>query len=118
MKLRDANLQVNEKNSFTNRPSCILPSFSKNASRLLLPKRLLKLCEQKFFRKNEQRVLLVTYLMNYDSSKSTSFMLNLALGFVLSTVSLSSKLGFIAIHYKDYKNVLLSSACVLMCSIF
>ena len=51
MKLRDANLQVNEKNSFTNRPSCILPSFSKNASRLLLPKRLLKVREKKFFQK-------------------------------------------------------------------
>ena len=60
MKLRDANLQVKGKNSFTNRPSCILPSFSKNASRLLLPKRL------------------------------TSFMLNMAFGFVLSTVFLSS----------------------------
>ena len=41
----------------------------------------------KFFsEKNEQRVLLVTYLLNYDSSKSTSFMLNMAFGFVLSTV--------------------------------
>ena len=79
MKLRDANLQVNEKNSFTSPPS-------KNASRLLLPKRLLKVCEQIFFRINEQRVLLVTYLLNYDSSKSTSFMLNMAFGFVLSTV--------------------------------
>ena len=68
MKLQDANLQVNEENSFTNPPSCILPSFSKNASRLLLPKRLLKVCEQIFFRKNEQRVvLLVIYLLNYNS---------------------------------------------------
>ena len=39
-------VQVNEKNSFTHTPSCILPSFSKNTSfsqntsRLLLPKRL------------------------------------------------------------------------------
>ena len=85
MKLRDANLQVNEKNSFTNPPSCILLSFSKNAPRLLLPERFLKVCEQIFFQKNEQRVvLLVTYLLNYDSSKSTSFMLNMAFGFVLS----------------------------------
>ena len=30
------------KNSFTHRPSCILPSFSQNASRLLLSKRLWK----------------------------------------------------------------------------
>ena len=33
-------LQVNEKNSFTHTTSCILPSFSQNTSRLLLPKRL------------------------------------------------------------------------------
>ena len=52
MKLRDANLQVNKKNSFTNPPSGIWPSFSKNASRLILPKRLSKVCEQNFFQKN------------------------------------------------------------------
>ena len=74
MKLRDANLQVNEKNSFTNPPSCILPSFSKNASRLLLPKRLLKCASKIFFSKYERKVvLLVIYLLNYDSSKSTFF---------------------------------------------
>ena len=55
MKLRDANLQVNEKNSFTNRPSCILPSFSQNASRLLLPKRLLKVCKQNLFQKKRAK---------------------------------------------------------------
>ena len=32
MKLRDTNLQVNEKNSYTYPPSCILPSFSQNTS--------------------------------------------------------------------------------------
>ena len=30
MKLRDANLQVNEKNSFSHLPSCIWPSLSQN----------------------------------------------------------------------------------------
>ena len=30
MKLRDGNLQVNEKNSFSHLHSCILPSFSQN----------------------------------------------------------------------------------------
>ena len=55
MKLRYANLQVSEKNSFTNRPSCILPSFSKNAIRLLLPKRLLKVYEQIFFQKKRAK---------------------------------------------------------------
>ena len=57
MKLRDANLQVYEKNSFTYPPSCILPSFSKNASRLLLPKRLLKCANKISFRKYEQKVV-------------------------------------------------------------
>ena len=87
MKLRDANLQVYEKNSFTYPPSCILPLFSKNASRLLLPKRLLKCASKISFWKYKQKVvLLVIYLFNYDSSKSTSFMLNVAFDFVLSTV--------------------------------
>ena len=76
----------NEENSFTNPPSCILPSFSKNASRLLLPKRLLKVCKQIFFQKKRAKSVNSTYLLNYDSSKSTSFMLNMAFGFVLSTV--------------------------------
>ena len=35
MKLRDANLQVNEKNSFTHPPPCVLPSFSYTSARLL-----------------------------------------------------------------------------------
>ena len=40
-----------------------------------------------FFRKYEQKlVLLVIYLFNCDWSKSTFFMLNMAFGFVLSTV--------------------------------
>ena len=40
-----------------------------------------------FRRKYKQKVvLLVIYLFNYDSSKSTSFMLNVAFDFVLSTV--------------------------------
>ena len=49
MKLRDAKLRklkVNEKNSFTHTPSCILPSFSQNTSRL----DALKVCEHNFFR--------------------------------------------------------------------
>ena len=37
-----ANLQVNEKNSFTHPSSRILPSFSQNKSELLLPKKLSK----------------------------------------------------------------------------
>ena len=87
MKLGDANLQVYEENSFTYPPSCISPSFSKNASRLLLPQRLLKCANKISFRRYKQKVgLLVIYMFNYDSSKLTSFMLNVAFDFVLSTV--------------------------------
>ena len=102
MKLQDANLQVYGKNSFTYTPSCILPSFSQSESRLLLLKRLLR-CASKFsFRKcKEKKVLLVICLLNYDSSKSIYFTLNMAFDFFLS------KLEFIAIHYKDCRNILL-----------
>ena len=89
MKLRDANLQVYEKSSFTYPPSCILSSFSKKMiSGLLLPKSLWMYASIiSFRRKYKQKVvLLVIYLFNYDSSKSTSFMLNVAFDFVLSTV--------------------------------
>ena len=54
---------------FTHLPSCILPSFSKNASRLLLPKSLWKGASTLSFRKYKQKVLLLV-IYNYDSSKS------------------------------------------------
>ena len=54
MKLQDANLQVNEKNFFTHTLSCILPSFSQNTSRLLLPKRLSKCACTITFRNGKQ----------------------------------------------------------------
>ena len=52
-------LQVNGKNSFTHTPSCILPSFSQNASRLLLPKRLWKCVSTISFRKYKRKVVLL-----------------------------------------------------------
>ena len=76
-----------KKNSLTSPPSWILPSFSKSTWRLLLPKRLSTCASKTSLRKNKRKVvLLVIYLFNYDSSKSTSFMLNLAFAFVLSTI--------------------------------
>ena len=58
-------LQVNEKSSFTNTPSCISPSFShntsfsQNTSQLLLPKRFWK-CESIIsFWKYKQKVVLL-----------------------------------------------------------
>ena len=77
MKLQDANLQVYEKNSFANPPLCILHYFFQRGLQ----------AGKFFFRKYRPKVvLLVIYLLNYDSFKSTSFMLNVALGFVISTV--------------------------------
>ena len=70
---------LRKKNSFTYPPSCILSSFFRNASRLLLPRRLWKCASTISFRNYKWKVvLLVIYLFNYDSSKSTFLMLNMA----------------------------------------
>ena len=75
------------KNSFMQPPSCILPSFSQNASWLLLSKRLWKCASTISFQKYKRKgVLLVIYLFNYDSSKSTFFIMNMAFDVVLSKV--------------------------------
>ena len=47
--LQDASLQVYEKDSLTHPLLCILPAFSQNASRLLLPKRVWKCVSTIFF---------------------------------------------------------------------
>ena len=84
MKLRDANLQVNKKNSSTHPPSCIFLSFSKNKSRLHLRKSLRKCVKTISFSKYQRKVvLLVNYLFNYDS---TFFTLNMEFDVLLSTV--------------------------------
>ena len=119
MKLRDANLQVYVKKIFTYPPSCILPSFSKNASRLLLPKRLLKCTSKISFRKCKQKLeLLAIFLFNYDSSKSTSFVLNVAFSFVVRFGYGFCLVNWKLLQHKNYKNILLFSACVLICSTF
>ena len=70
--------EFTKKNSFTYPPSCILSSFFRNASRLLLPRRLWKCASTISFRNYKWKVvLLVIYLFNYDSSKSTFLMLNM-----------------------------------------
>ena len=77
-----ANLQVNEKNSFTHPSWYILPSFSQNRTELLLPKRLWKFESTiSFWKCKWKEVLLVIYLFNYDSSKSIFFMLNYGITF-------------------------------------
>ena len=107
--MRDANLQVNEKNSLTNPPSCILPSFSKNASQLLLPKRLLKVCEQKNFQEKRAKSSVTSNLpveLRFIWSQLPSFWIWYS---ALSWVRfLSRKLEFIAIHYKDKKTFFFS----------
>ena len=47
-------------------------------------KKALKVCEYNFFQR--EVVLLVIYLFNHDSSKSTIFMLNMAFDILLSAV--------------------------------
>ena len=109
MKLRDTNQQVYiKKNSFTHPLSCILPSFSQNASLLLPPKRLSKCASTVSFRKYKRKVvLLVICLINYDLSKSTFFILNLASDFVLSTVFVKQIRILHFLKYEDYTNILL-----------
>ena len=78
MKMQDANQQVYEKNSFTHRPSCILLSFSQNELRLPFAKGFWKSASTISFRKFKCKVvLLVICLFNYNSSKSTFFVLNM-----------------------------------------
>ena len=62
MKLWDAACKFMEKKSFALFP-CILPSFSQNESRLLLPKRLWKCTSTISFRNYKRKeVLLIIYL--------------------------------------------------------
>ena len=60
----------------------------------------LKMCEYNFFQRKV--VLLVIYLFNHDSSKSTIFMLNMAFDVLLSAVFVKySKLGsFVSCNIK------------------
>ena len=116
MKLRDANLQVQEKNSFTHPPSCIQPSFFKNTSGLLLLKSFWSVRAQ-FLSGNTSELLLI-YLFNYDSSKSTFSMLNMELD-VLVSIILLNKLELIRfLQCKDYKkhpSFLLCALCSVFC---
>ena len=104
--------QVNEETSFTHPPSCILPSFSKNTSRLLLRKSLSKCASTISFRKCKRKlVLLVNYLFNYDSSQSTFFMLNMEFNVLLSTAFVKW-IGILRfLQCKEYKNILLYTLC-------
>ena len=84
--------KLTKKDSFTHPPSYILPSFSQNASQLVLPKRLWKFESRISFWKCKRKVvLLVIYLFSYDSSKSIFFIcwimaFNVLVRFLLSAV--------------------------------
>ena len=69
MKLRDANLQVNEKNSFTHPPTCRIHHN-------YCFQRVLDSVRAQFLLGNIIG-LLVIYLFNYDSPKSIFSMLNM-----------------------------------------
>ena len=51
-------------------------------------------------------MLLVIYLFNYDSSKSTIFMLSVTSDVLLSTVFVKQIRIFRFLKCKDYKNIL------------
>ena len=58
-----------------------------------------------------KKVLLVIYLPTYGSSKSTFFMLNVALDFLLSTV-FAKEIGVLRfLQYKDYRNIFTFALC-------
>ena len=98
-----------KKNSLPYPPSCILPSFSKNASRLLLLKRLWKCSRKISFRKYKQTAaLLLIFLFNYDSLRQlpSCWMWHLTLSWARF---LSNKLE---LQYRDFKKIVLFSACV------
>ena len=83
MKLRDASLQVYEENSFTH-PFMYFTFIFSECITITSPEESLKVCECNFFQRKV--VLLVIYLFNHDSSKSTIFMLNMAFDVLLSAV--------------------------------
>ena len=116
MKLRDANLQVNKKNSFTHPHSCILPSFSKNTSRLPLPKILGKCATTVSFRKYMRftcnlpvslRFLQVNFLHD-------EYAIGHSLEYNFYQVNWNS---FVSCNIKITKTILLFLLCAL-CSVF
>ena len=75
--------KLTKKNSFTHLPTCILPSFSQNTSQSLLQKKFWACVGLISFGKYKQKVvLLVIYLFNYDSSRSTFFIWHLMFSWV------------------------------------
>ena len=115
MKLRDANLQVNEKKLFLTSSFMHFAFIFSEYSRLIFPKRLWKWASTISFRKYKRKVvLLVIYLFKYDSSKSTFFMLNMAFDVLVLTFwiqFLLHKLEF----FVSCNSIIASTSFFLLC---
>ena len=100
--------------------SCILPSFSQNASLLILTKGLSKCASTISFRKYKWKlVLLVIYLFQYSSTKSNFFMLNMTFDVVLSTVFVKYWNSLLLAMQSLEEHPSFCSACVyLICTYF
>ena len=116
MKLRDANLQVYKKNSFIHPLSFMHFAFIFSECFTITSSEE-DLCVSTIsFRKYKGKVvLLVIYLFNYDSPKSTFFMLNMAFHIVLSTV-LSNNLKFFVSCNTKITRTSFFWLCVLTCT--
>ena len=101
MKLRDASLQVYEKTLLKSSFRYFAIIFSECIT-ITSSEEGLKVCECNFFQRKV--VLLVIYLFNHDSSKSTIFMLNMAFDVLLSAVFVKySKLeSFVSCNIKHF----------------
>ena len=101
MKLRDASLQVYEKTLLKSSFRYFAIIFSECIT-ITSSEEGLKVCEYNFF--HRKIVLLVIYLFNDHSSKSTIFMLNMAFDVLLSAVFVKySKLeSFVSCNIKHF----------------
>ena len=85
MKLRDASLQVYKKKQLFHTSSFMYFAFIfSECVTITSSEEGLEVCEYNIFQRKV--VLLLIYLFNHDSSKSTIFMLNMAFDVLLSAV--------------------------------
>ena len=74
MKLRDTNLQVNEKKTHSDILFMYFALIFSEYITITSSEEALKMCEHNFFQEIKRKVVsLVIYPLNYDSSKSTLF---------------------------------------------
>ena len=103
------NCKLTKKISLTDPYTCILPSFSQNTSQW-------KCVSTFFFRKCRRKVvLLVFYLLDYDSPKSTFFIWHLKFSWVQF---LSNKMEFFTSYNINVTRRSFYLLCVLICNFF